>query len=1089
MEHSNIIDAALPFPSQTVPTLKTSPLLSRDLPVSSQQTDYGEDISQLILLVPLDVDTEESLASEPPTSTTPSLETIHKRKLGDLSNSSLEVPPTKKRKIAKPISNCPSQPYIIAHYKLIQNHADISSGVLFELARLITRGAVALEDITLQDLSLLRGKNAQSAPKTARILLPESGSETTPDPAFAQETAATSPWEELDKEEEALAQDPYAGLGHSDLVPGWYGGKIDFRGKLQKDGDNSYKVKLDHCTIGASCRFSRRFGSTSILRIRISDKILHASNNGLGDFFRKAFVLWGNVFRAFYAKEGSVFLFKTNEGMVDDEILPHQYHGLSLWEFIQFHNPLEYVPNQNQGMSKWAARMALGLSNSVPGPLLEEENILCGDDIISLEGSDMTDGCATANRATSLAVSKTIDPDSHSVAFQYRLKGNKGMALELSETNSTGPLKVIGRPSQIKIRYPPGHHDPLDPTLRIVEVLRLSYMRSPSSISAETIINLAENGVPSSVFIELLKANLHEIVAELTTWEGKDAMYNLWTQVERAGAVLHSRRAREAVGEARARGFASYSSESDDADEDDEDMGQARSTAWWADQTSGCPSSLEETVLVLLDAGFRPQDSPIVREKLKQVVRGAVHNRTVKYRYTLTQSAIAFVVPDHCNVLGPDEIHVKSSGRKFTTQDGILTDLILGDVLLTRNPCKLPTDVRKVRAVEHPLLRSYTDVIVCSVQGHRRLLDFLAGGDYDGDTATVIWTPDIVEHFQNADEKYSKEPEGLNLCFSSDSNEKVVEFLNRTSTSSHLEKALAIQVYLLGALRNPSIVGHYSTMHDNAVYHFGYSHPRTIKLAYKFCKVLDGAKSGLRIRSETYESDQRDYNTTRVMWKEPPPDKNETPHYTERANLPYTRRGTTHHIQAKEKFIMDALLRASKKERDRVLANMEESRLFGPLGVVTDSHLSQPWDDAVKASKKGDPRVAQAMQDDLTKIKHHVEFVYQEYKANRKIGDKPFNKAAIEARQDVLRKMSKLLTSHPTPDEMEVHTDTALIARLRASYAFIHDLRQNSRGIYPWSRFPWDLAMRELCLIKANALGPSKTVTNGFYERFRLSRR
>jgi len=34
----------------------------------------------------------------------------------------------------------------------------------------------------------------------------------------------------------------------------------------------------------------------------------------------------------------------------------------------------------------------------------------------------------------------------------------------------------------------------------------------------------------------------------------------------------------------------------------------------------------------------------------------------------------------------------------------------------------------KVKAVDHPALRNYVDVIVFSVQGARRLIDFLAGG-------------------------------------------------------------------------------------------------------------------------------------------------------------------------------------------------------------------------------------------------------------------------------------------------------------------------------------------------------------------------
>ncbi|KNZ76968.1 hypothetical protein J132_10916 [Termitomyces sp. J132] len=1021
---------------------------------SPTQTDYGEDISALILLIAETESTEPGefciyvfydhqlkclpdfstqSASEPPTSTT-SLENIQKRKIGEVSDSSnsfsyVQSSKRRKKEGLSSTSNSPTQPYIIvrtlflvigrvmtgilqAYSETIQMHTNISSGVLFELARLITLNKISHEDVTASHLLSLEGNNVQSASKTVGVLFPDSVIETVQDPAFIKEAATTSPWEELDREEQALAQDRYAGLGHSEIAPGWYGGKIDFRGRLERGDNNSYKIKLDRCTLGPSCRFSRRFGSTSILRIKISDRqILHSSKNDLGNFFHKAFVLWGSVFRAFYAKEGSVFLFKTNEKLVNGEIIASYYPGLSLLDFLNYHNPLDCTENQNQSMSKWAARTALGLSNSVPGPLIEEQNITCQDDIISTSGSDMTDGCGTANRATTLAVSRTVDIETYSVAFQFRLGGLKGMALENSETSSKEPLKVVARPSQIKIRYPSSHHDPLDPTLRIIEILRLSYMRSPAAISAEAIINLADNGVPSHIFVNLLKANLKGVVAVLTTWDGPDAMYNLWTAVERAGAVLHSRRAREAVGEARARGLSSYSNEDDDDDEDDEDgmkydIGQECSKAWWADQISGCPSSLEETVLVLLDAGFRPQDSPIVREKLKQVVKGAVNNQTCKYRYELAQSAISFVVP----------------------------------------------------------------------------------GDYDGDTATVIWTPEIVEHFKNADEKYSNEPKTLDICFTSDHNEKVPDFLTRTSSLSPLEKTLAVQTYLLGALRDPSVIGNYSTMHDNAVYHLGYSHPHTIRLAYKFCKVLDSSKTGLTIRPEIFQSDFATYHNSRVPWKEKlDSQKNATSYTSRKVNLPFTRR-VKRSQYIKGEFIMDILDNAGRKERNAILADIDKS-LFGPLDVVSDPHLTQPWEDATKAAEVGDPRVVQAMQGDLMKIRNHVELVYREYKAYRANKGKGFTNMPIENRQDILRKLSKHFTSYPTPSNMEVHTDTTLISRLRASYAFVFDLQQNARGFTPWSRFPWDLAMRELCLIKANALGPSKTVTTGFYERFKLSRR
>ncbi|KAG6869766.1 hypothetical protein C0993_006071, partial [Termitomyces sp. T159_Od127] len=73
-----------------------------------------------------------------------------------------------------------------------------------------------------------------------------------------------------------------------------------------------------------------------------------------------------------------------------------------------------------------------------------------------------------------------------------------------------------------------------------------------------------------------------------------------------------------------------------------------------------------------------------------------------------------------------------------------------------------------------------------------------------------------------------------------------------------------------------------------------------------------------------------------------------------------------------------------------------KSSLFGPLEVVADPHLAQPWEDAVNAAKIGDPRVVQAMQGDLQKIKDHVEIVHQEYKTYRVNNGKSFTKIPIE---------------------------------------------------------------------------------------------
>ena len=62
---------------------------------------------------------------------------------------------------------------------------------------------------------------------------------------------------------------------------------------------------------------------------------------------------------------------------------------------------------------------------------------------------------------------------------------------------------------------------------------------------------------------------------------------------------------------------------------------------------------------------------------------------------------------------------------------------------------------------------------------------------------------------------------------------------------------------------------------------------------------------------------------------------------------------------------------------------------------------------------------------------------------------------------------SKFLQEHPTPEEMEVYTDPEEIARLRPSYTYLHDMEMHKYKEPKWSQFPFDVAARELCAIKA----------------------
>ena len=218
--------------------------------------------------------------------------------------------------------------------------------------------------------------------------------------------------------------------------------------------------------------------------------------------------------------------------------------------------------------------------------------------------------------------------------------------------NALSEPEVYLRDSQRKIAYPRLH----DPAHLTVDVLRTSHLTTPARLSYETIINLAENGVPLDVFSGLLQLGIDSVLDGLFSWPDDkpllnttfhESMRTLYKNVNRAGAVTGAKLARMNISCARAKGYI-WDHKQEDGDEDAEPLVDdlPRSTAWWPDYTSGQPSSLEETVLVLIEAGFHPQTEWILQEKLKPVINTALNRFSIsKPKIPVAESCAAFVVP------------------------------------------------------------------------------------------------------------------------------------------------------------------------------------------------------------------------------------------------------------------------------------------------------------------------------------------------------------------------------------------------------------------------------------------------------------
>lgn len=65
------------------------------------------------------------------------------------------------------------------------------------------------------------------------------------------------------------------------------------------------------------------------------------------NYFKNDFVIHGRVFRPFYAKDHSVFLFELNSAFALGRVLPNPQDGrISFGQFLQWHNPMMLNKNQ-----------------------------------------------------------------------------------------------------------------------------------------------------------------------------------------------------------------------------------------------------------------------------------------------------------------------------------------------------------------------------------------------------------------------------------------------------------------------------------------------------------------------------------------------------------------------------------------------------------------------------------------------------------------------------------------------------------------------------------------------------------------------
>ncbi|KAG0704371.1 RNA dependent RNA polymerase-domain-containing protein [Suillus ampliporus] len=937
----------------------------------------------------------------------------------------------------------------IAHCERTQillDQQQIAWGTVYELARGVTRGMWTFEDMTEHRLRKLKGSNAEAAWKVAAVI---------EDKVPSAVRVPSELWLEYDREQLAIVENKGRGLGTMGDWEGkdnWYGGKIQQVARIVKAG-NSFKFELEKPEIRRSHRFARFLGSRCILQVRIPDSLTRTYDKDGAAVLKlltsSKFVLCGRVFVPFHAKEGSVYLFETKENIDRQTNLGDgDGHRLTLHDFVQWHNPLRL--NSKQPISKWSTRWALGLSTSVPTIKVSPENIFFIDDQHAVDwGSGkppaekiMTDGCGFINGAALTAIMRAIQYPSRPTAVQGRIAGAKGMWVlhpDPEHQVADGPPKIWIRNSQNKINLGPLHED--DTAHRIFDLLAPSRVTGPSRLSSQTLVNLAHNGVPTDSLRELMADGLHDEVRQLTEWDGRDSMLAVWRAVERAGRVVICRLRRRIAGQARALGLGqlrpneALDDEIDDCDDDRDDVAVNQPLAASGPRSrnphSGQPTTLHESVLELLQAGFHPLKLDLLFRKLESVVTLVLDDYVGKFHIPVKESLEAYVIPDPYGVLEEGQVHFRSSELITDPESGTQMDIVTGSVLVWRNPTRLPSDVQKVTAVSHPKLAGYFDIIIFPVKGKRSLASYLGGGDYDGDTVVLVWSKHLVENFNTA--PLCETPADLSNNFERELSDK--------------EAQTAFQKVLLLGLAETK-VGLYSNFQDIAVYKHGYASAAAIRLAYMFATCVDASKTGLRVKSDVFDTDRKSFGNQKLHYMTALEKKSNSD-----SNIQFMRQGSA-------PFILDILVNEGCRLRDEF--RKKYSSLKSPSTPVVDheAHLTFPYTSASRRATQAVHVGFHGLQVNLIVAKKHVEKAHEDWKravAMQKSASKV--RGSSDPKEQQIQKAVQYFAQQPLFQDALFFSKEEL-KTIMASYAYT--LSPN---------FGFSVAFAELCAIKARAQG------------------
>ncbi|KAJ0764721.1 putative RNA-directed RNA polymerase [Helianthus annuus] len=192
------------------------------------------------------------------------------------------------------------------------------------------------------------------------------------------------------------------------------------------------------------------------------------------------------------------------------------------------------------------------------------------------------------------------------------------------------------------------------------------------------------------------------------------------------------------------------------------DFRSIKNVAKYAARLGQCFGSSKESLSV---ARYKPNSEPFLSMMLQVFRATKLLELRTKTRIFVPKGRAMMGCLDETRTLEYGQVFVQysSAGRRplgdeYSGIGSYRPRIVRGDVVVAKNPCLHPGDVRVLKAVNVPALHHMVDCVVFPQKGKRPHPNECSGSDLDGDIYFVCWDPDLIPPMQFEPMDYNPAP-------------------------------------------------------------------------------------------------------------------------------------------------------------------------------------------------------------------------------------------------------------------------------------------------------------------------------------------